>query len=368
MKNPKNSQAYDWQMVETCEMEFSRKLSEKGLKEHKGPVRYISHHAVLRPESKSTPLHIASNSSAVFQRHWLNDYWTKGPDLLNNLFGVALRFRENKVACIGAISEMYHRKRIPEADQHVHRFLWGNLETENASDIYGKTGLTLGDKSAPTMAQAALRKRTHEAKETFPEAAKVFKDSAFMDDICDSVRTEEKERELTKSIDTVPETGGIKVKGWLFDETKKTNTDLGETKGATIVRGSGEKNAHTHNDSCLTESTAYDLLHRNQELPQDSSTVDQLEEDEESRKIHTVSSQTKAENHIDCSKFSSWQKLLGVTAYTLRSGLESARICSKNKAQKKNDMKPKEDPLSPKELGHMIKMRATLLSGWSVFR
>ena len=47
--------------------------------------------------------------------------------------------------------------------------------------FYGKTGLTLGDKSAPTMAQAALRKRTHEAKEAFPEAAKVFKDSAFMD-------------------------------------------------------------------------------------------------------------------------------------------------------------------------------------------
>ena len=66
MKNPKNTQAYDRQMVETSEMEFSRKLSEKDLKEHKGPVRYISHHAVLRPESKSTPLHIASNSSAVF--------------------------------------------------------------------------------------------------------------------------------------------------------------------------------------------------------------------------------------------------------------------------------------------------------------
>ena len=189
-----------------------------------------------------------------------------------------------------------------------------------------------------------------------------------MDDKCDSVRTEEKEQELTKSIDTVPETGGIKVKDWLFDETKKTNTDLGETKAATIVRGNGEKNAHTQNDSCLTESTAYDLLQRNQESLQDSSTVDQLEEDEESRKIHTVSSQTKAENHIDCSKFSSWQKLLGVTAYTLRSGWNLCASCSKNKAHKKNDMKPKEGPLSPKELDHMIKMTATLSSGWSVFR
>ena len=47
----------------------------------------------------------------------------KGPDLLNDLFGIVLRFRENKVAFIGHISKIYHRIRIPEADQHMHRFL-----------------------------------------------------------------------------------------------------------------------------------------------------------------------------------------------------------------------------------------------------
>ena len=104
------------------------------------------------------------------------------------------------------------------------------------------------------MAWTALRKRTDEAQEAFPEAAKVLKDNTFVNDICDSVRTEEKEWELTKS--AVPESGGIKVKDWLFkvkdwlfDEAKKTNTDLGEAKPATIVRGNGEKNAHMHNGS-----------------------------------------------------------------------------------------------------------------------
>ena len=45
----------------------------------------------------------------------------KGPDLLNDLFGVVLRFRENEIAFIG--DKMYHRIRLPEADQHVNRFL-----------------------------------------------------------------------------------------------------------------------------------------------------------------------------------------------------------------------------------------------------
>ena len=64
----------------------------------KGPVHYISHHPVLRPESTSTPVRIVFNLSATYQGHKLNDYWQKSPDLLNGLFGVILRFRENKVA------------------------------------------------------------------------------------------------------------------------------------------------------------------------------------------------------------------------------------------------------------------------------
>jgi len=105
MKNPEHAQAYNKQMVEISEMEFSRKLAEKELVEHKGPVQYISHHAVFSTESKSTPVHIVFNSSAVFQGHRLNDYWMKGPDLLNDLLGVVLRFRENDVAFIGDISK-----------------------------------------------------------------------------------------------------------------------------------------------------------------------------------------------------------------------------------------------------------------------
>ena len=78
MKNAEHSQAYDKKRVEMNEMGFSRKLSKKKLEEYNGPVHCISYH-VLRPESKSTPVRIVFNSSAVFQGHRLNDYWMKGP-------------------------------------------------------------------------------------------------------------------------------------------------------------------------------------------------------------------------------------------------------------------------------------------------
>ena len=100
-KDPEQGAAYDKQMKEMKEMQFSRKLSKEEMDNYKGLVHYIPHHAVIRPEKKSTPVRIVFNSSSVYQGHTLNDYWLKGPDLLNSLFGVVLRFREREVAVMG---------------------------------------------------------------------------------------------------------------------------------------------------------------------------------------------------------------------------------------------------------------------------
>ena len=226
-KDPEQGAAYDKQMEEMKEMQFSRKLSKEEMDNYKGPVHYIPHHAVIRPEKKSTPVRIVFNSSSVYQGHALNDYWLKGPDLLNSLFGVVLRFREREVAVMGDISKMYHRILIPEADQHVHRFLWRNLETEREPDVYVKTVLTFGDKPAPAMAQIALRKTAEENKKDCPEAAEVLSKNSYMDDICGSVDTVVQAQKLTEDLDKVLESGGFGVKGWTSNKvlTKRENQE-----------------------------------------------------------------------------------------------------------------------------------------------
>ena len=214
-KNPHMAEAYDGQMAEMVKLGFARKLSQEEVSSYKGPVHYISHHEVYRPEKKSTPVRIVFNSSASFHGHVLNDYWMKGPDLLNDLFGVLLRFREQSVAVIGDISKMYHRILIPEVDQHVHRYLWRNMQTDRKPDEYIKTVLTFGDKPAPAMAQTALRKTAEEGKKMYPEAVKTIKENSYMDDICESLRSPEEAQKLTKEMDVVLKNGGFSVKGWV---------------------------------------------------------------------------------------------------------------------------------------------------------
>jgi hypothetical protein len=215
LTNTENAKAYDKEMIRMNDLGFSRKLSKEELETYTGPIHYISHHEVLRPESKSTPLRIVFNSSAVYRGHKLNDYWMKGPDLLNDLFGVLLRFRECQAAVLGDISKMYHRILIPEVDQQVHRFLWRNLDPERDPDTYVKRVLTFGDKPAPAMAQVALRKTAEESADVHPEAADVLKHNTYMDDICESVKTNDEARKLTHEIDEVLATGGFSVKEWI---------------------------------------------------------------------------------------------------------------------------------------------------------
>ncbi len=97
---------------------------------------------------------------------------------------------------------MYHCILIPEVDQQVHRFLWRNLDIERDPDTYVKTVLTFGDKP-------------EESEDIYPNATQVLKENTYMDDICDSLKTTEEARQLTRDVDEVLAKGGFAVKEWI---------------------------------------------------------------------------------------------------------------------------------------------------------
>ena len=170
-KNAEHAKVYEAQIEDMGERDVARKLTEDEQKSYNGPVHYISHHEVLKPDSKSTPCRIVFNSSANFRGHVLNDYWAKGPDLLNNFLGILIRFSEKKVALTGDIKKMYHAVRISLLYQHPHRFLWRNMKTECESDTYTMMSVSFGDRPASTIATAALRNTAMMGQDIYPAAA-----------------------------------------------------------------------------------------------------------------------------------------------------------------------------------------------------
>ena len=53
-RTPEHAAAYDSQMTEMTEMQFPRKLTKQELETYKGPVHYIAHHEIVRPEKTTS--------------------------------------------------------------------------------------------------------------------------------------------------------------------------------------------------------------------------------------------------------------------------------------------------------------------------
>ena len=215
-KNTEHAKVYKEQVQDMINRGVTRKLTEEKLRNYKGPIHYISHHEVLKPDSKSTPVRIVFNSSANYTGHVLNEYWAKGPDLLNNILAVLIRFREYEVVFIGDIKKMYHTVATKILDQHTHRFLWRDMETTREPDTGVIQGVSFGDKPSGAIATVALRKTAEMGEDQFPEATRVILNNIYMDDIIERVETREKAKQITGDIEKLLDKGGFKLKEWTY--------------------------------------------------------------------------------------------------------------------------------------------------------
>ena len=149
----------------------AHKLSDEKIQSYDGSIHYIAHHAVLKPDCKSTPCAFVFNSSANYHKHVLNEYYPKGPDLLNNFSSLLFRSIEERFAFIGDISKMFHSIETVEADQMMHRFLWRNHDVKKELDMYDMTAVNFGDRPSAAMASIALHRTAEMSREVFPKAS-----------------------------------------------------------------------------------------------------------------------------------------------------------------------------------------------------
>ena len=117
-------------------------------------VWYLPHHPVCNPKKPGKVRRVA-NAASSFRGQSLNDNLLSGPDLLQNLFLLLLRFRERPVAVIADIEAMFMQISITEKDQAALRFLW---LTGNSIRQYQYTRLIFGAACSPTTAIFARKK------------------------------------------------------------------------------------------------------------------------------------------------------------------------------------------------------------------
>ena len=91
---------------------------------------YLPHFGVTNDE-KPDKLRVVFDCASKFHGESLNTRCLQGPDLVNNMLSVLLRFCQHSIAIQADIESMYHQVSIPPCDRDALRFLWysdGKLE------------------------------------------------------------------------------------------------------------------------------------------------------------------------------------------------------------------------------------------------
>ena len=204
-------QKFDEQFQDAIKRGVFVRLSEEDAK-YRGMVNYIPMvEALKEKEGASTPVRICMNSSMKYQGTCLNDVMCKGPSALADQYALLIRFRCHKVGLILDISKFYNSIDSVERDQHIRRVLWSPVVGE-APVTYLTTCVNFGDRAAGCVAITALRKTAGMFGDINPEAARMLREDAYVDDIITGVETKAQGALVDKDIREIGEKGNFVFK------------------------------------------------------------------------------------------------------------------------------------------------------------
>ena len=122
-----------------------------------GRTWYLPHHAVTHPQ-KPGKVRVVYDCAAKSHGVSLNDHLLQGPDFVNDLVGVLIRFRQEPVAVCGDIKQMFHQVMVSPEDRDALRFLWWpGGDTSKAPQVYRMCVHVFGATSSPSCCTFALR-------------------------------------------------------------------------------------------------------------------------------------------------------------------------------------------------------------------
>lgn len=87
-----------------------------------GKVCYLPHFGVYHPK-KPTQIRVVFDSSAEFKGVSLNKELLSGPDMMNSLLGVLIRFRTENTVVMCDIEQMFHSFYVNPSDRDFLCFL-----------------------------------------------------------------------------------------------------------------------------------------------------------------------------------------------------------------------------------------------------
>ena len=199
------------------------KLTREEMNSWAGPAQYITHHAVLK-ESASTPVRVVTNSSFKNGKYSLNDILPKGPNSLNDMLEVTVRFRAYEKALAFDLAKAYNTMKTGLTERHVRRLIWRFDENSPWTD-FAIDKVHYGDRPAACQLECCKEEIAKAGKDIDPEASKKLIEDVYVDDgmtggnesTIERMVGEKVNGDYTGTLSQILAIGGFKIKEFVIE-------------------------------------------------------------------------------------------------------------------------------------------------------
>ena len=158
---------------------IAQEVPHEHLNNYTGATWYLPHHAVTNLH-KPDKVRVVFDCAAKYKGTSLNDNLIRGPDLMNSLIGVLMRFCKERVALVADVEAMF----VKPSHVDALRFLWwpnGKIDQEPV--VHRMLVHIFGAKSLPTCANFALKQTAAEFGNLFePNMSEIVNKHFYVDD------------------------------------------------------------------------------------------------------------------------------------------------------------------------------------------
>ena len=227
------------QMASTLEQGHAKILENLEAPEN-SPICYLPNHIVTRPD-KPGKFRICQDAAARVGKHFLNKYLLSGPDFLNKLVTVLLRFRRKKVVLSADIGNFFYQIEVDPLDRSAMRYLWWEDEEMKKTVVIEALVHIFGAASSPAVANYVLRHHAENIRSRYPEEVYwTILLCFYVDDLLTSVDTVEEAKNLKEMLIESLKLGGFDLLKWrsnypeLSDESiEKLDSPIAPTQAST---------------------------------------------------------------------------------------------------------------------------------------
>ena len=209
-RDPAYAVLYYREMQRFLDNGYAVKVSEEVLRPR---TWYLPHFGVTNI-NKPGKLRLVFDAAAKTSGISLNDQLDPGPDLLQSLPGVLLRFRQYSIAYKADIKDMYLRVQVIEKDRGALRFLWRGADRKKYADTYEMTCLVFGANSSPSSALYVKDENARSFASEKPKASQSITRNFYMDDYLASSKTVEEASEIIQDVIKINNRANFNMHSW----------------------------------------------------------------------------------------------------------------------------------------------------------